>query len=61
MGYPKNGGFIRENPIQMDDLVVPLFQETIVSDSPIFGGPSPTKTVEVISAKKDVGGTMVKT
>ena len=28
MGVPPSGGFIRENPIKMDDLGVPLFQET---------------------------------
>ena len=31
IGVPQNGWFIRENPIKMDDLVVPLFLET-----PIF-------------------------
>ena len=32
MGVPQNGCFIRETPIKMDDLGVPLFQETCMGE-----------------------------
>jgi len=28
MGVPQNGRFLMENPMKMDDLGIPLFQET---------------------------------
>ena len=30
MGVPQTGSFIKKNPIKMDDLGIPLFQETSI-------------------------------
>ena len=39
MGDPQNGWFIMNNPIKMDDLGVPLFQETICCKHRYLGLP----------------------
>ena len=61
MGVPQNGGFVMENPIKMDDLRVPLFQETsiwlttslmnqcLVNDWDVFH--SPTTPVKLADMK----------
>ena len=45
MGVPPNGLFIREKTIKMDDLGVPLFQETSMFVNTIFGSTNKSNRV----------------
>ena len=40
IGVPQNGGFVRENPVRIDDLGVPLFLQTPKSGRVCYSKPA---------------------
>ena len=52
MGVPQNGRFIMEHPIKMNDLGVPLVQETSMCANGFF-----TPTVNGVISSQHGGGT----
>jgi len=53
IGVPQNGWFIKEYPIKMDDLGIPLFSETSIYSLPVSGDePNLKPSVHKLSAIK---------